>query len=201
MVQSAEDEDIEWIQRELKTLLNEAQSLDDLGSVMIERLASMYDERIEGQRVCAQAAAKKKESWFNRKICSPQIGVADAVTSTFIDSLESDGVISKLQKKVITRYRCVRFSENGNALAVLPPSISYLRAKFVLTLLATLALFAIGVAWQACASTLAGFTASWVSAYVFGLAARIAYDSAWGREQIARQLKARHCWLVLVNDR
>lgn len=197
---SVEDDDIAWIKQELESLSRNAKTPDDLGAVMIERLASGYEDRVATQRIEAQPRGAAIGRWL-RKALQPQFrqNAQYLLSVAFIDALEARREITKQQRRVITHYRVIQFVDDGKILVVLPPQSAYRRAIIMMLVLSIPAVIAVALAWEVFSTSLVGIAISWTMGALLGWIARETYDSAWGRQKIAKALHAKYRWLAIVD--
>jgi hypothetical protein len=155
---SNEDDDIAWITIELKRLVHEAQSPDDLGVALINQLSSGYDDRVAMQQVESKFDASARARLI-RSVNTSKSGknVLDLVSDTFVAELENRREISKRQTRIISRYQIVRFTEDGRNLLDMPSPSSYFRAKCMMLVVSIAAGIAGVLAWVLFSASLAGF--------------------------------------------
>lgn len=195
---SVEDDDIAWIKRELEELSKRAKTSDELGAVMIERLAAGYEDRVATERIESVPHDSILVHWFRKALHLPiRRDPHDLLSKAFIDSLEVRGDLTKQKKRVIANYRVVLFAKDGATRVVLPPQSAYRRATRMMLVLSILAMGAAGLAWEVFSTGLVDIAICWTIGALLGWIARDTYDSAWGRERIARALAARHRWLKI----
>lgn len=197
---SPEEDDIAWIKRELEDLSKRAKGPSDFGAVLIERLDAAYEDRAAAQQIEDQIRKLNKTSWARRAFGLPVSQTSqDLVSAAFLSAMEASGVLTKNDKRVAVNYSLLEFSNCGRLLVHLPRPEAYRRAKIILAAVAFASVIALVLAWDVFSSGLVGIAICWTMGSLLGWIGRATHDSAWGRENIARQLHAKHRWLVIAD--
>lgn len=197
---SIEDDDIAWIKQELDNLSRKATTARDLGVTMIDRLAASYDDRAAVQRIESKPNVPYIARWIRKVVpCSLGRNAYDLLSTAFVDELENCGEITKQQKRVISRYHVVQFSNDGGTRIVMPDRSTYHRAIGMMLVLSIAITLAAALAWMVLSTSPAGIVICWTMGYLLGWIGKDIYDSAWGRARLAMAILSRHRWLCIAS--
>lgn len=202
---SKEEEDLREFERVLEELAREAKSPSDLRSKLLSDASARLDD-ISAKRTVEDREAHCQDSGgFPRKVvrylatkweslhCGPAL--SDPLARGVVDGLVESGRITVKQRRLISLYQMIRFQESGSMVLVLASKKSFKLAASVLLLLAILMLLLAMTVWEVISQIEGALPIAYTLGALVGFLLRSAYDSAWGRDEIASTIRALVPWL------
>ena len=154
----------------------------------------------EIQRIESEPNVPYIARWIRKVVpCSLGRNAHDILSTAFVDELEICGEITKQQKRVISRYHVVQFSNDGGTRVVVPDRSIYHRAIGLMLVLSIAITLAAALAWMVLSTSPAGIVICWTMGYLLGWIGKDIYDSAWGRARLAMAILSRHRWLCIAS--
>ena len=205
------EEDLREFARVLEELAQEAKSLSDLQSKLLSDASARLDDISAKRTVKDREAHSQRSGGLTRKVIrylatlweTIQHGPAlsDPLARGMVDGLVENGRITVKQRRLINLYRMVRFQASGSMSVVLPTKNSYKLAAQVLSLLAILLLLSAVTVWEVVSQLDGALPIAYTIGALIGFLLRSAYDSAWGREEIASCLRSHLPWLSVCKQK
>ncbi len=204
---SKEEQDLREFARVLEELAREARKPSDLKSKLLSDASARLDD-ISAKRTVEGREARSHESdgllqevvrYLTTQWETLQHGPAlpDPLARGVVDGLVESGRITVKQRRLINLYRMIRFQESGRMSLILPGKKSYKLAVQVLSLLAILLLLSAITVWEVVSQIDGALSIAYTLGALIGFLLRSAYDSAWGRDEIASCLCGHLPWLSL----
>jgi hypothetical protein len=110
------------------------------------------------------------------------------LTEAFHAGLERQKRIKQGERRTLNIHSVIRFSDDGSCAVVLAPREAYGKARRALVVVGILTLAAFALAWTTLSQFLVGIPACYTLGSILGWLWRDTYDSAWGRDKLARRL-------------
>lgn len=202
---SKEEEDLREFAKVLEELAREAKTLSDLKSKLLSDASARLDDISAKRTVEDREARSQRSLGLPRKVIrylatqweALQHGPAlsDPLARGVVEGLVENGRITGKQRRLINLYQMIRFQASGSMSVTLPSKNSYKLAAQVLSLLAILLLLSAVTVWEVVSQLDGALLIAYTIGALIGFLLRSAYDSAWGREEIASCLRSHLPWL------
>ena len=202
---SKEEEDLREFERVLEELAREAKTPSDLKSKLLSDASARLDDISAKRTVEHREAHCQVSGGLSRRVIlylaaqweSLQHGpeLSDPLARGVVDGLVESGQITVKQRRLINLYQMIRFQESGSMTLVLPSKKSYKLAASVLSLLVILLLLSAMTIWEVVSQIDGALPIAYTLGALVGFLLRSAYDSAWGRDEIASCMRALVPWL------
>lgn len=207
---SKEEEDLREFAKVLEELAREAKTPSDLKSKLLSD-ASARLEDISARRTVEDREARSQRSGGLPRILIRYVAtqwealqrgpaLSDPLARSVVDGLVNNRWITVKQRRLINLYQMIRFHASGSMSVVLASPKSYRLAAQVLSLLAILLMLSAIIVWEVVSQIDGALPIAYTLGALIGFLLRSAYDSAWGRDEIASCLCTHLPWLSVRNQ-
>jgi len=110
------------------------------------------------------------------------------LTEAFLAGLEKQKKINPGDRRTLNVHQVINFSDDGSCTAALAPKEAYVKAKRSLVVVGVLTLMTLGLVWIALSQFWVAIPVCYTLGAILGWLWRDAFDSAWGRDRLAKRL-------------
>lgn len=201
---SKQSEDIEVLKRILVSVAAEYARVDsneDRSLEFFDEVTAIFDDYIARMGIEAEQAGETESVWRRSLMIVPRavgrlvyaanygtMPLQDKLTEAFQAGLERQKRIKPGQRRTLNVHRMIKFSDDGGCTVELAPRGAYRQAKIALVVVGTLTVLTLGLVWTTLSQIFVGIPVCYTLGTILGWLWRDAYESAWGRDRLARRL-------------
>jgi hypothetical protein len=201
---SKQSDDIEIFKRILAKVASEYASVnsnDDRSLQFFDEVTAIFDDYIARMGIETEHAGETEPVWRRSLMIVPRavgrlvyaanygtMPLQNKLTEAFQAGLERQKRIKPGQRRTLNVHRMIELSDDGGCSVEVAPREAYRKAKISLAAVAVLTLAALCLVWTALSQFPVGIPASYTLGAILGWLWRDAYESAWGRDRLARRL-------------
>jgi hypothetical protein len=201
---SKQSDDIEVFKRILARMAAEYAKVDsneDLSLQFFDEVTAIFDDYIARMGIEAEQVGETEPVWRRSLMIVPRavgrlvyaanygtMPLQNKLTEAFQAGLERQKRIKPGQRRMLNVHQMIEFSADGGCVAKLAPRQAYGQAKISLVVVGVLSLITLFLVWTTLSQFFVGIPVSWTLGAILGWLWRDSYDSAWGRDKLARRL-------------
>lgn len=214
---SAETDGVEVFKRFLeKAALEYAKeySGDDSSLQFFDQVTALFDDYLAHASL-TESRAEEGLPWWRRRakqVLKPLALLTYAakygtrplqnrLTEAFQAGLERQKKIKQGERRTLNIHQVIKFMDDGSCAATLASSEAYISARRALVIVGILTFAGLVLVWTTLSQFAMGVPIAYTLGSLLGWLWRDAYDSAWGRDKLARRLSQELPFLYLTGVR